>query len=548
MALTILRDIVIIFGLAFFVLILFQRVKMPTIVGFFITGMIAGPQILRLVQDTGQIRLMAEVGVILLLFTIGLEFSTERFGEFKRTALLGGALQILLTIIIVLILLVNSGLGLGKTLFIGFLVSLSSSAVVLKVLQDSNQIESPHGMVSTAILIFQDLAAVPMILFVPILAGVNVGAYSLFSVILKGALIVVLSLLAARYIVPTILHTVTKTKSRELFLVTVIFICASVTWLTSEAGLSPALGAFIAGFMVANTDYAHRTQGIILPFEEIFLSFFFVSLGMLVDLKFLFANYAPILAAVALVIIIKFLINNIVGFLLGYSIRIMVLMAIMLSQIGEFSFIISEAGLRYGIIDNITFQGLLLVSIVTMALTPFMIMASPRIAEHFMRFPLPRKVRRGRYYEKPTRFLKDHLIIVGVGVTGCRLVNIAKENNISYIGVDINPEVVNKMREDGYNVYYGDATHINVLKHFNVPKAGVMVVAITDYDSTIHVIHEARHLNPFMKIIVRVRGFEDEEPLYRAGADIVISEKKEATKKISREIFTCYEDICKLEV
>ncbi|BDH79548.1 MAG TPA: potassium transporter KefB [Methanothermobacter sp.] len=547
MALTILKDIVIIFGLAFFVLVLFQRMKMPSIVGFFITGIIAGPQVLGLVQDGGQIRLMAEAGVILLLFAIGLELSTERFGEFKRTAILGGTLQILLTIIIVLILLLEIGLGLKKALFIGFLISLSSSAVVLKILQDSEQLESPHGMVSASILIFQDLAAVPMILLVPVLAGTVWGMVNLFNIILKGALIIAFTLVAAKYLVPRILHLAAKAKSRELFLVTVIFICASVTWITSEAGLSPALGAFIAGFMVAQTDYAHRAQGIILPFEEVFLSFFFVSLGMLIDLNFLFANYALILAAVILVIIIKFFINNIVGFLLGYSSRIMVLAAIMLSQVGEFSFIVSEAGLRYGVIDNLMFQGLLLVSIMTMAFTPFMIMASPRIAEHFMKFPLPRKVKRGRYYKKPREPLEDHLIIVGVGLTGRKLVDIAEENNIPYIGVDINPEVVNRMREEGYNIYYGDATHINVLRHFNVSKAAAMVVAITDYDSTVHVVHEARHLNPLMKIIVRMRGFEDEEPLYRAGADIVISEKKEATRKIAGEIFTCYKGICELE-
>lgn len=546
MALTILKDIVIIFGLAFLVLVLFQRMRMPSIVGFFITGVIAGPQVLGLIQDVGQIRLMAEAGVILLLFAIGLELSTERFGEFKRTAIVGGTLQILITIIIVLILLSEIGLDLKKALFIGFLVSLSSSAIVLKILQDSEQLESPHGMVSASILIFQDLAAVPMILLVPVLAGAVEGIFSLFSVILKGALIIAFTLIAAKYLVPWILNLAAKAKSRELFLVTVIFICASVTWITNEAGLSPALGAFIAGFMVAQTDYAHRAQGMILPFEEVFLSFFFVSLGMLVDLNFLFTNYTLILAAVIFVIVAKFFINNIVGFLLGYSARIMAIVAIMLSQVGEFSFIISEAGLRYGIIDNLMFQGLILVSIMTMAFTPFMIMASPKIAEHFMRFPLPKRMKRGRYYKKPRESLEDHLIIVGVGLTGRKLVDIAEENNIPYIGVDINPEVVNRMRKNGHNIYYGDATHINVLKHFNVSKAAAMVVAITDYDSTAHVVHEARHLNPLMKIIVRMRGFEDEEPLYRAGADIVISEKKEATKKIAGEIFTCYKGICEL--
>jgi len=401
---------------------------------------------------------------------LALNFQLKNSANYKRTALVGGTLQILLTIIIILIVLYKEGLSFEKVLFIGFLVSLSNTAVVLKVLQDSKQMESPHGMVSTSILIFQDLAAVPMTLFAPVLAGANKGI-TFPSVILKGALIIAFTLIASKYLIPWI-HLAAKAKSRELFLVTVIFVCASVTWLTSEAGLSPALGAFIAGFMVAQTDYAHRAQGIILPFEETFLSFFFVSLGMLVDLNFLFTNYTLILAGVAIVILIKFLINNVVGFLLGYSVRVMILVAFMLSQIGEFSFIISESGLRYGLIDSVTFQSLLLISIVTMALTPFAIMALPRIADHFMKFPLPGKLRRGRYYEKPVKTLEDHLIIIGAGLTGRKLVDMAEENNIPYIGVDITPEVVNRLRDDGYNIYYGDATHINVLKHFNVSGGG----------------------------------------------------------------------------
>jgi len=539
------REIVIIFSLALMVLLLLNRARIPAILGFFVTGVIAGPSVLGAVS-AGSIESLAELGVILLLFTIGLEMSPERFGEFRRTAFIGGTLQIGLTVSVVSILTLVLGLSPGKAVFLGFLISLSSTAVVLKVLQDFHETEAPHGQASLAILIFQDVAAVPMILTVPFLAGLAATTSAPVTLLTAGAVLLG-TLVSARWLVPRLFDVVAATGSREIFLLTVILVCASVTWLTGEVGLSPALGAFLAGLIVANTEYAHRAQGTILPFQEVFLSFFFVSLGMLLDLRFFLGHIYIIVLAVIGVLLIKVALNSLVGFILGYSARVVVLLGLVLAQIGEFSFILSDTGLRYGLMDRLTFQAFLSVSLITMAITPFLISLSPRISERIVHAELHPRIKNGRAYRRTSVDLRDHLIIIGMGITGRRLAYTCEEHGIPYIGLDVNPEAVRRARDEGLNVYYGDGTHLAVLRHFNVPEAAVMVVAIADYRSTVHAIHEARALNEGMKIIARIRGFENTERLYTAGADVVVSEKREATRRISGEIFSCYSGVCELE-
>lgn len=271
------------------------------------------------------------------------------------------------------------------------------------------------------------------------------------------------------------------------------------------------------------------------------------SLGMLLDLGFFLSHLPLIVLAVLGVLLIKLALNSFVGFILGYSARIVVLISLVLAQIGEFSFILSESGLKYGLMDTLTFQAFLSVSLITMALTPFLISLSPRISERVVRSRVHPVIKNGRRYEKLRLKLEDHLIIVGMGITGRRLADLCQEHGIPYIGLDVNPEAVRKARDEGLNVYYGDGTHMSVLRHFNVPEAAVMVVAIADYPSTVHAIHEARALNESMKIIARIRGFENTENLYTAGADFVVSEKREATRRISDEIFSCYGEVCELE-
>ncbi|MBV1767821.1 MAG: cation:proton antiporter, partial [Methanobacterium sp.] len=341
MAIPLLQDIVVIFGLSVIVLFIFHRIKIPSIAGFFLTGIIAGPNGLGLVSAVGEVQFLAEIGIIFLLFIIGIEFSFEKFSQLKRSVLMGGTLQVVLTFLIVFVIAQNLGVPVNESIFIGFLVSLSSTAIVFKFLQDKNEIDSPQGRISFGILIFQDIIVIPMILFTPLLVGTagNLGA-SLFIFSLEGIGIILFTIVSAKWIVPRILYQIARLQSRELFLLSIITIIFAITWLTSTTGLSPALGAFLAGLIISNSEYSHQALGNILPFRDIFASFFFISIGMLLNVNFLIQYSLIIILIVLSILIIKSLIAGIVTAVMGFSLRIMVLVGLMLSQIGEFSFVL----------------------------------------------------------------------------------------------------------------------------------------------------------------------------------------------------------------
>lgn len=256
MELIILKDIVIIFALSVIVLLLFHKIKIPAILGFFLTGIIAGPQGLSLISEVQQVEILAEIGIIFLLFTIALEFSLEKFSQIKRQALIGGSLQLIFTFVIVFLISWSLGLGINTSIFTGFLISFSSTAIVLRLLQDRNEIDTPHGRTSLGILIFQDVAVVPIILLTPIIAGNSISSQSILILLLEGLGILIFTVIAAKWLVPSLLYHVARLKNRELFLLTTILICFGITWLTTLVGLSPALGAFLAGLIISNTKYA----------------------------------------------------------------------------------------------------------------------------------------------------------------------------------------------------------------------------------------------------------------------------------------------------
>ena len=342
MDIPLLKDVVVILALSVIVLLVFRKVRIPSVMAFFVTGMLAGPHGLGLISSLEEVQLLAELGVIFLLFTIGMEFSLEKFSQIKRYIIVGGSLQLTLTLVIVYFICLSLGLSTNESIFIGFLVSFSSTAIVLRLLQDTNQIYSVHGQISLGILIFQDIAVVLVILFTPLLAGVNSSNLNNWPLLVAmGVGLLIFTLVSAKWIVPNLLHYMARVKSRELFLLTIILICFGVTWVTSSIGLSMALGAFLAGLIISHTDYSHQALGNILPFQDIFMSFFFVSIGMLLNLGFIAENLLLIIIATIVILTIKSIIAGLTAGMLGLSFRVMVLVGLILSQIGEFSFILS---------------------------------------------------------------------------------------------------------------------------------------------------------------------------------------------------------------
>jgi len=507
-------------------------------VGFLFTGILAGPHGLGLISGVHQVEIFAEIGVVLLLFTIGIEFSLKNLLLIKKAVFLGGSLQVLLTIIAAFLLTRSLHLSVVESIFVGFVVSLSSTAIVLKILQERAEVESPHGRTALAILIFQDLAVVPMMLIVPFLAGkAGQGEESLFLLLAKGVGIIIITAVSAKWLVPQGLYQIARTRSRELFLLSVLVICFAVAWLTHSLGLSLALGAFLAGLIISESEYSQHTLGNIIPFRDVFTSLFFVSIGMLLNLGFLVNQPEQVALIAVIIIVLKSLIICLTVAVLGLPLRTAIIVGLSLCQVGEFSFILAKTGLDHGLLTSDFYQLFLAVSVLTMGATPFIMTSAHQIAGVALRLPLPGKLKTGfsplpRAPGSSHKEYRDHLIIIGFGLNGQNVVHAAKTAGVSYIIVDMNPETVRKKRAEGEPIFYGDATQEAVLDHAGVMNARVMVVVISDPVATRQITAASRRLNPKLYIIARTRFFQEMVPLSELGANEVIPEEFETSVEI----------------
>lgn len=536
-----LSDIVVIFGLATLVILLFMRLKIPTIIGFLFTGAIAGPYGLSLVNASTAVEVLSEIGVILLLFVIGMEFSLKSLLSIKKAVFIGGSLQVGLTIGITTLLTYSFGFDWNVAVFFGFLFALSSTAIVLKLLQEYGQVNTIPGRTTLAILIFQDVVIVPLMLFTPMLAGESDNVLlSLLYLALKGALVILLTIVTAKYIIPQLLYRVTKTRSEELFLLSIILICFAVAYVTSLLGLSLGLGAFLAGLIISESDYSHHATGKILPFREIFLSFFFVSVGMLFDITFLYEHLFIILGLTALTFVVKFVVVAISVRAIGQGFKKAFMVAFSIFQVGEFSLLLAKEGLKYNLLDPSTYQYFLAISILTMTITPFVLKKRETIACGILNLPLPSRLNRKFGNDNvpdmilETKELKDHLVIIGYGLNGRNLSKAAKSANIPYSIIETNPETVKEESLKGEPIMFGDAANNAILEHVNIHKARVAVIAISNPEATKRIISAIRLITQNPYIIVRTRYLGEMEANLKLGADEVIPEEFET----SIEIFT----------
>ncbi len=534
-------DILVIFGLSILVLFVGHRLRIPPIVGFLLTGMIAGPHGFGAVTDITTVETLAEIGVILLLFTIGLEFSLKHLMEIRKSVLLGGSVQVVLTIAFV------GGLSLftsePKTaLFIGFLIALSSTAIVLKIIQERAETSGPHGRTILGILIFQDIIVVPMMIVTPLLAGTDAqdGSRSPYLLIGLAALMVVFVIISARYVVPYILYQVAKTRDREFFLLSIVMICFAVAWLTAEVGLSLALGAFLAGLIISESEYSHQALGNILPFKDVFTSFFFVSIGMLLDAGFLLQEPVFILLITLAVIVIKLVAASIAAVTLRMSLPVAIRTGLGLAQVGEFSFVLSKTGLAYGLLDPFTYQVFLSVSVLSMVATPFLIAFAPKISDYISSILSDKDLKTGIAEGFSREELHDHLVIIGFGITGRNLARVAKVIGIRYVIIELNADTVREELRNNENIMYGDATHDLVLQYVSIEHARVAVVAISDAVATRRIIERITHVAPNVHIIARTRFTKEVQTLYGLGAHEVIPEEFETAVEIFTRVMNKY--------
>jgi CPA2 family monovalent cation:H+ antiporter-2 len=530
MELSLLKEIVIIFALSTIVNLIFTRIKVPTVVGYLMTGIIAGPHLLSLVDAKHEIEILAEVGVILLLFTIGMEFSLKHLLKIRRIVFLGGLIQVSITAGIFYIASTFYDLRWQSGLFIGFLAALSSSALVLKLLQERSELTSNYGRTTLGILIFQDLLLVPLLLFTNLLGNSDVNvSREILILIIKASVIIGIVYAGNKWLLPKLLHMIALTKNQELFMMSILLICFAIALLTSRLGMSLAFGAFLAGLMISESQYSHNAFSNLIPFKDTFTSFFFVSIGMLLDLNFVIDNYQLVILSTFLVITIKSIVAGGTGFVLGHTFRGTVLIGLALSQVGEFSFILAKIGLNNAIITDYYYQLFLAVAVITMALAPFLMKVSLPLANSLLKLPLPKFMVDGlfplREIEIPN--FKNHLVIIGKDSSALKLSRMAQFNNIQHVSIIFDPLTATEKIKSGDPVVYGDAVNDPILMKAHVDTADVVVVSVGSIIPSMAIIERVRHINKKVYIIARAKYIANVEQLYKIGADQVLPEKFE---------------------
>jgi len=522
-----------------------HRFGLVPIVGFLLAGVVIGPHGLALVMDQEIVDSAAEVGVILLLFTIGIEFSLEKLARIKTLIFAGGGLQVGLATFATTGLLAIFGVDWKTGVFTGFLVALSSTAIVLKLLEGRSETSSTRGQVALGLLIFQDLAIVVMVLLVPMLSGSGGSAGAVLLALGKAAALIALTLLVARRLMPPMLEAVARTCSPELFLLTVIAVCFGTAYLTSLAGVSLSLGAFLAGLVVSESSFSEHALGEILPLQILFSATFFVSVGMLLDVGFVVMHLPAVAAFVAAVLAIKVVTTTASVVALGYPLPLASAVGLMLAQVGEFSFVLERAGREVGLSpagDAIQgSQAFIAATVVLMVATPFLTSLGARSA-----YAIERTMTRSMPDEpdgpnpSPGSPLADHVVVAGYGEAARRLARVLDGSKIPFLITTLSPTGAASAEAEGLPVLRGDASRARTLQHAGIERAKMVVVADDEPAMARRIVSVARSLNPLARIVVRTRYHSEAEPLLLSGADRVVADDLEGIVALFTEALHDY--------
>jgi CPA2 family monovalent cation:H+ antiporter-2 len=533
-----LKTFAIILGTSTVIVYVLHKMKMPPVIGFLISGLVIGPFGIGLVRKIELIELFAQIGIILLLFVLGIELSPTKLFEMRRFLSFAGWLQVFLTIVFSTIF-ASIFLNLGQALLTGMLISLSSTAIVLKHLSDKGEVDTPHGRITIGILIFQDLFAILMVGLLPSLSSGKIQFNLLLEKIFISLVVISLAIWSSRKFIPWLLFQIVKSRIRDLFIVSVLFLCFSVALLISEIGFSLALGAFIAGLLISESEYAHQVTADVIPFRESFMAIFFISIGMLFDTKFFIDNFVLIILTSIAVIFLKVIASFLSIRLAGGNTRVSLISALALAQISEFSFLLLSIAQQYNIVNQTFFNFFISTSIITMLFSPIILLNTHKIAEKIpIKFPQTAKTKTNEF-ERTTK-LDSHVVIVGFGINGRNVAKILKDLNIPYVILELNPITVKEIKKQGEPIFLGDATSVDVLKIAGVDKAKLIVIAISDPISTRRIVTLARRINPDIYIIVRTRYVSEIEELKKLGADEVIPEEFETSIQISTRVLSFF--------
>lgn len=538
----ILGDLVVVFGCAAPVVYLFHRLKQSPIVGFVLSGVLIGPFGLSLIRDVTNVNTLAILGVMILLFSLGLEFSLKKLMETRVAVFITGPLQMAGTAIPVILLARHLGVSTGTGLIYGILIAVSSTTVLMKMLAERSEVDSLHGRIGLGISIFQDLCTVPMIVAIPLLASGEAVLPAVLTALGKAAVIIAAVVMVARYLFPILLGGILRTRSKELFLITSVFMFLGTAWVTSIAGISLALGSFLAGLILSESEYGHQIFAEVRPFRDSLNSLFFISVGMLVDPVVIVRNLAAILGMSAALIIGKALITTVAAVASRVPLQVGILTGVALAQIGEFSFIILQASAAVGLVTARAYQTLLTSSLLTMVFTPVLFGVARRLVgrRDWEQTKWPTWAKATELGLAAPAVLEDHVIICGFGVGGRNIARVLKANRIPYIVLDLNAQSVTEARDEGEPVLFGDCSSAHILELAGIHRARVIVFAISDPFAARLAVGVARRMNRELVILTRTKYVADMDALWDTGSTEVIAEEFEAALELVTRILRVY--------
>ncbi len=527
-----LTDILIALAVALAVTLIFGRLRLPVLVALFVAGALVGPHSFGLIGDPEEVEGLAEVGVIFLLFTLGLEFSFRRLVRLAGPILVAGPVQVVLTGAI------GTGVGLAfgvpvrEAVVVGMLVALSSTAVVLKTLSERGEMDGPLGQTSFGVLVFQDVLVLPLMLILPLLSGQGLKtSWGPLTIILVALGVVAALFVGSRWLAPRLLYEAARVRSGDVFLMAVVTICFAVAGVAASIGLSLALGAFLAGLIISE-EFSHQALGYVLPFRNLLVSFFFVSVGMLLDLRFLADHWWWVILGTIGLMTVKSITGSLAVMALRYPLRVAVGSGLTLSQVGEFSFVLAAVATSSSLLPHDTYQGFLAVAVLSMAVTPLLMGQIPRVSRLLQKTRQPGWLRTKATPGGQERGMSGHMIIIGYGINGRNLARAAREAEVPYAIVEMNPQTVRREAAAKERIFFGDATNEGVLVGVGVEKARVAAVVIGDPIATRSIVAQLRRLNRELYIIARTRFVSEVQMLYTLGADEVVPEEFETSIQI----------------
>ncbi|RMG67347.1 MAG: potassium transporter KefB [Bacteroidetes bacterium] len=520
-------DLIIILVVSAGALYLSSRLRLPSIVGFLVAGAVVGPHGVEMISTVDEVNVMAEIGVLLLLFSIGIEFSLDKLIEASRYVLLGGSLQVGLSILVFCAGAYLFGLSPQQAAFVGMLFAMSSTAIVLQLFQEKGWMNTVFGRAAVSILIFQDIIIIPMMMIAPYLStnpdteGESVGR------VLLGLVLVVVVVIAARRIIPWLMRKIVHTQNQELFLISLIIICFATAFATKMLGLKLALGAFLAGLIISESEYSYEALKNIMPFKKIFTAIFFVSVGMLLGLGFVWENLGLLLGLTLVVMLIKWLLIVPVMQALKLGFRNAMISGLVLCQVGEFAFILSKTGLDYELLSTFTYQAFLSVSILSMVASALLIGQAPPLVDRLLKLPIwPSSLRKNDQQAVPAACtLADHTVIIGFGPGGRRIARHLAQQGVPLALIELNERNIQVEDHQYAQVFIGSATDGDVLKRAGIEAAKRVILTIPHVGTAEEVVTKVRKLNHEAEIVVRTKYVQETTHLHKLGATQVVPEE-----------------------